>query len=327
MYMKIFITGSTGFLGTHLIKRLAQTSHELRCLARKTSKTEELQRLGVGIVYGDVTDKASLLAGMKGCDWVINLANIYSVWEPDPSVYTTVNIEGTRNVMQAALETGISKVVHVSTVATYGKPYDVPFTEKSSPGPEMFSEYSRTKAEGEKIAWSFYKDKGLPLVIIQPCPILGPGDTKVTGQVIWGIAKQAMPATSFGKAVMTYTHVKDVVEVIIRAADKEGNIGERYIVGKEQLSFDELYLMISEIAGVPLPRLRLPDFVIVLAGKILTILSNKLKLPPQFGLSNDGVRISKEGIRADGSKAERELGIHYTPIREAVKEAVAALPN
>jgi dihydroflavonol-4-reductase len=325
--MKIFITGATGFLGTHLVKRLAGTGHGLHCLARKTSKISELEKLQVNIVYGDVTDKSSLLAGMQGCDWVINLANIYSVWEADPNVYTEVNIKGTQNVMEAALETKVSKVIHVSTVAAYGKPTDVPFSEESSPGLEMFSEYSRTKAEGEKIAWTFFKEKGLPLVVIYPCPILGAGDTKVTGQIIWGLARQKMPATAFHNSVFTYTHVRDVVEVIVRAAEKEGNIGQKYIVGKEQLSFDELYLMISEIVGVPLPPIHMPNFVVIFGSKLLTLLANRLKLPPQFGLSVDGVRLSREGIRADGSKAERELGIRYTPIREAVKEAIAALPD
>lgn len=112
--MKIFITGATGFVGTHLIRKLAETNHKMYCLTRKTSRVDELRELGVTLVEGDVTDKVSLLKGMKGCEWVVNLANIYSFWEPDKNRYSEVNINGTRNVMESALETSISKIMHTS---------------------------------------------------------------------------------------------------------------------------------------------------------------------------------------------------------------------
>jgi nucleoside-diphosphate-sugar epimerase len=179
--MNVFITGATGFIGTHLVKRLSQTEHEMCCLVRKTSNVRVLEELGTTLVTGDVTDRDSPLEGMKGCDGVINLANIYSYWEPDKRIYTDVNVEGTRNVMEGALETGVSKVVHVSSVVTYGKPADCPFTEESPVGPVRFSEYARTKYAGDLIAWELYEKKGLPLVMIYPGAVLGPGDPKSTG--------------------------------------------------------------------------------------------------------------------------------------------------
>ena len=112
--MKTFITGATGCIGSHMVKRLAQSEHELYCLVRKTSHVGELE-LGATLITGDVTDKDSLLEGMRGCDGVINLAAIYSFWEPNKRIYTDVNVEGTRNVMECALETDVSKLVHVST--------------------------------------------------------------------------------------------------------------------------------------------------------------------------------------------------------------------
>ena len=133
--MRIFLTGATGFIGTHLVRRLAQTEHEMVCLVRETSDVSTLEEVGATLVRGDVTDKDSVLEGMRGCDWVANLANVYSFWEPDKRVYTEVNVEGTRNVMECALEMGVTKVVHVSTMATYGKPADVPFVEESAAGP------------------------------------------------------------------------------------------------------------------------------------------------------------------------------------------------
>ena len=146
--MKTFITGSTGFIGTHLVKRLSQTEHELCCLVRKSSQVGDIEKMGATPVRGDVTDKDSLLEAMRGREWVINLANIYSFWEPNRRVFKDVNVEGTRNVMECALETGVSKVVHVSTTVVYGRPEDSPFTEESSVGPVRFSEYARTKYAG-----------------------------------------------------------------------------------------------------------------------------------------------------------------------------------
>jgi dihydroflavonol-4-reductase len=320
--MKTFITGATGFIGTHLVKRLAPTEHELCCLVRKTSHIRELEEMGVTLVTGDVTDKDSLLEGMKGCDGVINLANIYSFWEPNKQVYTDVNVEGTRNVMEAALETGVSKVVHVSTAVVYGKPADCPFTEESSVGPVCFSEYAQTKYKGELIAWKLYEKKRLPLIMIYPGGVLGPGDPKATGRYIKSLIHRQMPARVLQGAISTYVHVRDVAEAIARALEKENNIGEKYLVGKYQLSLRELNEMISEISGVPLPQRRLPDSVVMVNAALLTWLADLTKKPHR--LPADGMRTMKEGFQFDGSKAERELGITYTPIRVALEEAIAS---
>ena len=322
--MNVFITGATGFIGTHLVKRLSQTEHEMCCLVRKTSNVRALEELGVTLITGDVTDRDSLLEGMKGCDWVLNLANIYSFWEPNKQAYTDVNVEGTRNVMEAALETGVSKVVHVSSVVTYGKPADCPFTEESPVGPVRFSEYAETKYRGDLIVWELYEKKGLPLVMIYPGGVLGPGDPKASGQYIQSLIHRRLPATVFHDVILTWVHVRDVAEAILRAAEKEDNIGEKYIVCKHQLSFREINEMVSEISGVPLPKLALPDWLAMVNATLLTGLANLIKKPPMRGMATDQMRTMKEGFKADGSKAERELGITYTPIRVALEEAIAS---
>jgi dihydroflavonol-4-reductase len=320
--MKIFITGATGFIGTHLVKRLVQTKHELYCLVRKTSNISELDKPGVTLITGDVTDKHSLLKGMKGCDWVVNLANIYSFWEPDNQVYKKVNVEGTRNVMESALETGISKVLHVSTVGIYGKPKDSPFTEESQVGPVRFSQYCQTKYEGDLVAWEFYEKKGLPLLMVYPGAVLGPGDPKATGRYIDDLIHRRLPARVFEDSVMTWVYVKDVAETIVRALEKQNNIGEKYLVGNNRLSFGKINQMISQLSGVSLPIFRLPDFLVTLNAFFLTMVADIIKKPPLWGMSRDQIWTMKEGFSFDGSKAVRELGITYTPIRQAIKEAI-----
>ncbi|MCJ7498366.1 MAG: NAD-dependent epimerase/dehydratase family protein [candidate division Zixibacteria bacterium] len=322
--MKIFITGATGFIGTHVVRRLAQTQHKMFCLARKTSDVTHLKELGATLTPGDVTDKESLLKGMIGCDWVVNLANLYSFWESDRKIYTKVNIEGTRNIMESALEKGISKVVHISTAGIFGKPADCPFTEDSTVGPVQFSEYSRTKYEGDLIAWELYEKKKLPLVMVYPGAVLGPGDPKTTGKYIKDLMGRKLPATVFNDSIMTFVHVRDVAETIVRATEKENNIGEKYLAGKYQLTFGEINKMISEISSVPLPKISLPSFLVMVNAKLLTSLANLIKKPPIWGMSVDQMKVMKESFRFDGSKAERELGITYTPIRIALEEAIAS---
>jgi len=245
-------------------------------------------------------------------------------WEPDKQIYTKVNVEGTRNVMECALEIGISKVVHVSTVAVFGKPVDCPYVEESPVGPVRFSEYARTKYAGDLIAWELYEKKGLPLVMVYPGGVLGPGDPKATGQYIKDLIHRRLPARVFEDSIITCVHVRDVAEVIVRALEKGNNIGEKYLVCKEQLSFKEINEMVREISGVPLPKIHLSDFLVMINAALLTWWADIIKKPPLWGMSKDQIRSMKEGFRTDGSKAERELGIIYTPIRVALEEAIAS---
>jgi dihydroflavonol-4-reductase len=321
--MKVFITGGTGFIGRHLVRRLAQTEHAICCLVRKTIETKELRDLGAQLIIGDVTDRSSLSEGMRGCDWVINLANVYSFWESDKTIYRRVNVEGTRNIMECALENGVSKVVHVSAIVIYGKPKESPIREETSVAPIRLSDYAQTKYEGELIAWQLYQEKGLPLVVVYPCAVLGSGDNKLTGETIRRLINNRLPARIFDNTVYTYVHVDDVVEVILKAAEKLDNVGEKYIVGNVRISFGELYELISDVSGVAPPKLRMPDFLVMFSARALTWLADKINRPPLLGMATDAMRVLKDGLTADGSKVEHELGIVYTPIRKAIEEELA----
>lgn len=322
--MRVFVTGATGFIGTYTIRRLAQTEHELCCLVRKNSRIQELEKHGVTVVTGDVTDKASLCEGMTGCDWVVNLANIYSFWQADKTIYHRVNVEGSRNVMQCALDAAVSKVVHVSTAAVFGKPADVPFTEESSFGTVRFSDYAQSKYEGDLVAWELYEKSGLPLIVIYPGVVVGAGDPKSTGQYIDDFIHRRVPARVVEDSILTYVYVGDVAEAIVRVLEKENNLGEKYLVGTYQLPFGEYAKLISEISGVPLPKRHFPNALVMPIAWLRTRIATVTKHPPTLGMSTDQMRTMKEGVRFDGSKAVRELGITYTPIRVALEEAIAS---
>lgn len=321
--MRIFVTGGTGFIGSHLVKCLAETEHELVCLARKTSNVSALEDSGVTIAFGDVTDKDSLRKGMQGCDWVANLANLFLFWVSDEQVYDDVNVEGTRNVMEAALETGISKVVHVSTGAVWGNA-EWPISEVTPLGVQRASKYAQTKYEGERIAWRFYEEHGLPLVMIYPSAVVGPDDPKAAGRYVKNIARHRMPAQVLTDTPFPFVYVGDVCKAILGALEKEGNIGEKYLVSSANLTWGELNRMICDIAGVPLPPFRLPDAVTRFNAKLLTGIADLTKRPPWLDLSVDQVALMRQGFVVDGSKAERELGFSYTPIRQALEEAIAS---
>ena len=320
--MKIFITGGTGFIGRYTTELLSKSNHHLKVLVRKTSNSSFLNKLNVTIVEGDLTDKKSLFEGMKDCDSIINIAAHYTFWESDNKVYSEVNIEGTQNVMECSLEAGIKKIVYVSTAGIYGKPKEEPFNEESTVGPIQYSEYFRTKYEAEKIVWNLFKEKGLPIVVIYPVCVLGPGDTRASGRYIQDLINRKLPATVFKNGIFTYVYVKDVAQAIVNALEKENNIGKKYLVGNYRYRWGEINKMISEISGVHLPKFNLPNSVTMMNAFFLTGLANLIKKPPLWGMALDQMKVMKAGFNVDGRKAEKELGIKYTPIRFALQEAI-----
>jgi dihydroflavonol-4-reductase len=226
--------------------------------------------------------------------------------------------------MGCALETGARKVVHVSGVVIFGKPADCPYTEESEVGPVRFSEYGKTKYAGDLVAWELHRTRGLPLVMIYPGGITGPNDPKIAGQYTRDLMQRRMPATVFKDVSFPWVHVRDVATGIVKAAEASDNVGEKYLLVAENLTFGEINDLISEISGVPLPKLRMPDSVAMAGAALLTAISSLTRRPPPWGMAIDQVRTMRQGGRADGSKAERELGITYTPIRVAFEDAIAS---
>ncbi|MGM0689634.1 MAG: NAD-dependent epimerase/dehydratase family protein [Bacillota bacterium] len=322
--MKVFVTGATGFIGTELVKLLIEKGHQPHCFVRNTSKKEKLEGLGVSFCIGDVTDKESIIRGMQGCDWVVHLANIYSFWEPNKNIYTEVNVKGTQNVMETAIENNILKIAHISTVGVYGDRTDEIITEESEVGSTRFSEYSQSKLAGDLIAWDLLEKKGLPLVVIYPTVVVGPNDPKPTGQYLINLLEGKIPAIVFNDVIFTFTDVRDVALGIIKALEKNNNIGEKYIIGKEQITYGDYTSLICNTAGVAVPKMKMSNTMALTMAYIFTGLASLNKKPPRWGMSIDTVRTMTNDVRADGSKAERELDLIYTPIKDSLTEAIKA---
>lgn len=320
--MKVFLTGATGFIGHYTARELLQAGHSVTCLVRSPQRLGELIQMGVRPLQGDIRDAGCLSRGMQGADWVIHLAGVYAMWHPHPAEFEQVNVEGTRAVMQAALQSGAGRVIHMSTVAVFGKPAGQPFTEESPRGPRLFSCYAASKAAGEQIAWQLQREHGLPLTVLYPGIVLGAGDDRASGDYIRLILFGRTPSTIFHHSPATYVHVRDVAQAVRLAAESQTAVGRGYLLGKETLTGSQYAALIANTAGVRLPLLRLPDPLVLAASYLFTALSAVTRRPPLWTLSIDAGRTLKNGFSFDGSRAERELGLRYTPIREAMREAV-----
>ena len=321
--MKIYITGGSGFIGQYLVKHLVDDGHKPVCLVRPTSNTEALEKVGVELITGDITNKASI-KGMNGCDCLVHLASSYEFWVRDPGVYRDVNVKGVTNVMEKALDAGVAKVVMVSTMAVYGNAL-WPITEESQPGDNRPSKYAQTKYEGELLAWGMFREKGLPLIVIYPSAVLGANDPKAAGRYVKNFACGLMPAQILVDTPFPFVHVQDVSKAILAAIKKEGNIGEKYIVSAENLTFGEFNALICDSAESRLPFLKLPNWLTVLSAKLLTALSRVIKKPPVLDLAIDQIQVMNLGFVLDASKVERDLGLHYSPVRKGVEDAVESL--
>ena len=320
--MKILVTGGTGFIGKYVLDKLVNHGHKVRCLVRKSSDLSSIKHLNVELVYGDIRDKESIIRSIKGVDAVIHLANIYEFWIENKKDYWDTNVIGSQNLFEVCVAEGVHKIVHVSTLAVYGNPRDSVFTEESELGKNRYSKYAKSKAEGDKIAWSLYRRKGLPLVIVYPGAVTGPGDTKSTGRYLSDIINKKMPAQVFTNRSLTWVDVRDVADIIVASLEHEKNIGQKYFAAAERLTIGEINKLISELSGVNLPKLILPDVLVLLNARILTFFADILKKSPMLGMSIDQIRTMKHGFMADGTKVEKEFGISYIPIKKSIEDAI-----
>lgn len=316
--MKYFVTGATGFVGGVLAKKLRETGHEIHALVRDVNKAEDLKGLGVKLFRGDVTDKESMREAMTGVDGVYHVAGWYKVGVKDKTPGEKVNIQGTRNVLELMQELKIPKGVYTSTLAvnsdTKGKLVDENyyFTGKH------ISEYDRTKAAAHDIAKEFIA-KGLPLVIVQPGLIYGPGDTSSLRAALRDFLNGRLPMLP-SQTAFCWAHVDDIVQGHILAMEK-GKIGENYHICGEPYKIVDAYKLASQVSGK-----RAPMTVPYQAMKVMSVMMKPFDsiLPESLSsYSSEGLRVVA-GVTylGDNSKAKRELGFNPRPVSEGWVETV-----
>lgn len=318
--MDALVTGGTGFVGANLVRELLADGQSVRVLVRKGGARGALDGLAVGLAEGDLTDAGSLRLALRGVRALYHVAADYRLWVPDPGALYRTNVEGTRALLQAALDEKIERVVYTSSVGALGIPKDGrPGTEETPVMlDEMVGHYKRSKFLAERVAEEFAA-KGLPLVIVNPSTPVGPWDVKPTptGQMIVDFLRGKM----FGylETGLNVVHVRDVARGHILAAEL-GRVGEKYILGNQNLSLKEIFENLARLAGRSAPRLRIPYGVAFAAALCAEGWARLSRRPPRIALT--GVQMAKKRMYFSPEKAVRELKLPQTPVEQALQDAV-----
>ncbi len=317
--MRYAITGATGFVGGALASKLRKSGHEVVALVRDPGRAGALSAAGVHLVAGDLADTAALDRLCAGTDGLFHVAGWYKLGQRDCSPGTRVNVEGTRNVLEAARRTRVPKVVYTSTLAvnsdTGGRGVDESYRFTGT----HLSHYDQTKAEAHDIA-ERYATEGLPVAIVQPGLVYGPGDTSQTGELIAQVVRGGRPPVPRGGGVC-WGHVDDVASGHVLAMD-EGGTGESYMLAGPRASLAEGLREVATIAGTRGPRL-LPASMVRATAALTGRLAQAVPVPPTY--VEETLRASLATYFGSPAKAERELGWSARPLHQGLTDTVTAL--
>jgi dihydroflavonol-4-reductase len=319
--MKCFVTGATGFLGSHVARQLAAGGTELRLLVRANSRTENIADLPADRVVGDLRDVDSLRRGMAGCEVVFHVAADYRLWARDGRELYQSNVEGTRNILQAARDSGIRRVVYTSSVATMGFGNNGAMTDESTPVAleNMIGDYKRSKFMAEQVVLEAARG-GQDVVMVNPTTPIGERDIKPTptGRIVVDFLKRKFPA--YVDTGLNLVDAKDCARGHVLALEKAVP-GERYILGGENLTLKQILDKLAAITRLPSPSIRLPYAVAYATGVVDTLVTGTIrKQEPRVTL--DSVRMGRKKMFVTSAKAERDLGWAPGPIDGALQRAV-----
>ena len=318
--MEVLVTGGTGFIGANLVRELLKDGAGVRVLVRPSSDRGALEGCDVEFVEGDLLDPGSLKRATVRTRVVYHVAADYRLWARDPEALYRTNVEGTRQLLAAAAEAGVARVVYTSTVGALGIPEHGPPGNEATPVSlaDMVGPYKRSKFLAERVAEEWAR-RGLPVVIVNPSAPVGAWDVKPTptGRMIVDFLRGKMFASL--DTGLNLVHVTDVARGHILAAER-GRVGEKYVLGNRNLSLTEIFRMLAGISGLAAPRLRVPYPVAWLAAATAEGWARVSGREPRVSLT--AVRMARKHMYFDASKAVRELGLAQTPVEEALRDAV-----
>jgi dihydroflavonol-4-reductase len=316
------LTGATGFVGSAVARVLAARGHRLRLLVRATSDRRNLAGLDTELALGDLTDTASLVRASSGCRYVFHVAADYRFWVPDPGAMLRANVDGTLAVMRAAQAAGVERVVYCSSVAALGTTTDGTPADETTPAneAEFITTYKRSKFLAERAVLDLVRHEGLPAVVVNPAAPVGPRDIKPTptGKMIRDAAAGRVPA--YINTGLNIVHVDDVAEGHVLALER-GRIGERYILGGENLLLKDILALVAQVVGRRPPQVELPEAVVWPAALFMEGLARLTGISPM--MTRDHLRMARKKMFFSSAKAVTELGYAPRPVRQAVEDAVA----
>jgi dihydroflavonol-4-reductase len=319
--MKCFVTGATGFLGSHVARQLLSQGADLRLLMRPTSRTDNIADLPAERVKGDLRDPQSLKNGMSGCEFVFHVAADYRLWARNGQELYDSNVEGTRNTLAAARDAGVRRVIYTSSVATMGFGNNGRLTDEKTPVTlaNMIGDYKRSKFLAEQLAIEAGRG-GQNVVVVNPTTPIGERDIKPTptGRIVVDFLKRKFPA--YVDTGLNLVDVADCARGHLLALEKAVP-GERYILGGENLTLKQILDKLASITGLPSPKVKLPYAVAYATGVVDTLISGTMmRREPRVTL--DSVRMGRKKMFITSAKAERELGWNPGPVDWALRRAV-----
>jgi len=318
--VKLFVTGATGFVGSHVAALAAEQGAELRLLTRKSSNTASLPA-GAELVVGDLRAPEGFAAALRGCDAVIHVAADYRLWVPDPADMYKANVEGTRELLRLAREAGVPRVVYTSSVATMGFDAAGTVVDEATPVGEadMIGHYKRSKWMAEQVALEAAR-AGQQVIVLNPTTPIGAMDTKPTptGRIVVDFLNKNFPA--YVDTGLNLVDVREIARMHLMALER-GVPGERYILGGENLTLKQILDRLAAITGLPSPKHKVPHAVAMAYAFFEETLTGKLR-GKEPRATVEAVRMGKKMMFASSAKAERELGLRVLPVEDALRAAV-----
>jgi dihydroflavonol-4-reductase len=317
----VLVTGASGFIGAAVVRALLARGECVRVLMRPSSDRRNVEGLAVETRLGSLDEPDALAAAVEECRFLFHVAADYRLWVPDPEAMHRTNVEGTDRLMRAALAAGVERIVYTSSVAVIGLSHDGPSDEATpSRAEEMIGPYKRSKFLAEERVRALVAEKGLPAVIVNPSTPIGPRDVKPTptGRMILEAATGRMPG--FVDTGLNVVHVGDVAAGHLLALDK-GAIGERYILGGENMSLAQILAIVAEACGRKPPTVKLPIAPLIPVAFVAEAMAQVTGRQPF--MTRDGLRMARHKMWFSPEKAKRALGYTPRPARDAIVEAVA----
>ena len=319
--MKAFVTGATGFVGSHVARFLAEQGADLRLLVRAGSDTQNIEGMKAERVVGDLRDPASIERAVAGCDTVFHVAADYRLWVRDPEQMYRSNVEGTKSILEAARKSRVRRVIHTSSVATMGFTSNGHLADEDSPVKleSMIGPYKRSKYMAEQLALKA-GTSGMDVIVVNPTTPVGEQDIRPTptGRIVVDFLKKKFPA--YVDTGLNLVDVRECARGHLAALEK-GRSGERYILGGENLTLKQILDKLAAITGLPSPKVRVPYVMALAAGVVDEMVTGRL-LGREPRATIDAVRMGRKKMFVSSAKAERELGWNPSPVDGALRRAV-----
>lgn len=320
--MKYFVTGATGFIGSVLARKLADSGHTVHALFRSKSKTDSIKHSNIRLFKGDILDIKTIQRALKGCPFVFHTAAMTKIWTKNPQLYHDINVRGTRNIMEAALTSGVKKVVMTSTAGVFGPSLDCEVNEKTMRKTECFTEYEKTKEKADLLALDFVK-KGLDVVLVHPTRVYGPGlikESNSAAKLMKLYTKGRWPIIpGSGKSIGNYVYIDDVVKGHLLAMEK-GTPGEKYILGGENISYCGFFDSLKKVSQKNYILIKMPFFIILIFSEVMKILAKIFDFYPF--ITPEMAKKLNQNWPVSSKKAFQELGYRPLSLEEGMKKTI-----